>query len=277
MPKIIIDAGHGGSDAGDIFENRYEKSDNLRLALEIGEILKNKYHFDVAYTRTDDTYLSQLDRAEIANSEGGDLLLSIHRVTGDLPITRPGLVFYIYDRGDVSETIANNIGKAMATVGFPNYYIDVRRDLPLFRETKMPTIMMGVGNLNFDIDNELIDTQLTAIAEEIARGIAESFSVAPDTVALIQSRLEYSMEPTEYMVKDKGKPDPEYRIRVGEYSRYENASEQQITLISKGFPASITKEPECYAVLVGRYHDLETAVNMERMLRQKGYTTMIMA
>ena len=31
--KVTIDAGHGGSDPGAVYEGRQEKDDNLRLAL----------------------------------------------------------------------------------------------------------------------------------------------------------------------------------------------------------------------------------------------------
>ena len=52
--KIIIDAGHGGTNPGASYEGRRESDDALRLALALGEILAED-GFDVAYTRTDDT------------------------------------------------------------------------------------------------------------------------------------------------------------------------------------------------------------------------------
>ena len=50
MAKVIIDAGHGGSEPGAIFAGRKEKDDNLRLALAVGQILENN-GVDVAFTR----------------------------------------------------------------------------------------------------------------------------------------------------------------------------------------------------------------------------------
>ena len=46
---IALDAGHGGSDPGAVYNGRNEKDDNLRLALAVGDILKNK-GVDVVYT-----------------------------------------------------------------------------------------------------------------------------------------------------------------------------------------------------------------------------------
>ena len=39
MAGVILDAGHGGYDAGAQYNGRKEKDDNLRLALAVGEIL----------------------------------------------------------------------------------------------------------------------------------------------------------------------------------------------------------------------------------------------
>ena len=35
MAKIILDAGHGGSDPGAVYNGRLEKDDTLRLALAV--------------------------------------------------------------------------------------------------------------------------------------------------------------------------------------------------------------------------------------------------
>ena len=40
--SIMLDAGHGGQDPGAVYKGRQEKNDNLKLALAVGEILKNK-------------------------------------------------------------------------------------------------------------------------------------------------------------------------------------------------------------------------------------------
>ena len=49
--SIMLDAGHGGQDPGAVYKGRQEKNDNLKLALAVGEILKNK-GIGISYTRT---------------------------------------------------------------------------------------------------------------------------------------------------------------------------------------------------------------------------------
>ena len=73
--KIILDAGHGGSDPGAVFKGRQEKDDNLRLTLAVGEELRNR-GVDVEYTRTTDVYQTPFEKATIANESGADFFIS---------------------------------------------------------------------------------------------------------------------------------------------------------------------------------------------------------
>lgn len=36
--KIMLDAGHGGTDPGAVYQDRQEKDDTLRLTMAVGEI-----------------------------------------------------------------------------------------------------------------------------------------------------------------------------------------------------------------------------------------------
>ncbi len=274
MPKVILDAGHGGNDTGDIYQNRMEKSDNLNLSLEIGDILRNEYGYDVVYTRTDDEYLSQLDRVRIANEEGGDLIVSIHRIAGDLPSAVAGLVFSIGEYGGIAEEAANHIGQEMTNVDFPNYYINQRTDLPIFRDVSMPAIMIGVGYLNSEHDNELLDTRLPEIAEAIAKGIVDTLSPQQEAEELIPSVSERKKQ-------NKGRrraatPDTEnYYIRIGRFTVYCDAMDYQMGLIRRGYPAVVRKDGSFYSVFVGGAHDLDTAAILEYTLRRDGYNTLV--
>ena len=79
--KIVIDAGHGGYDAGATYNGRREKDDTLALALAVGEILEAQ-GYDVVYTRTDDVYDSPVQKARIGNESGADFF---YRFTGIPP------------------------------------------------------------------------------------------------------------------------------------------------------------------------------------------------
>ena len=72
--SIMLDAGHGGQDPGAVYKGRQEKNDNLKLALAVGEILKNK-GIDISYTRTGDVYQTPFENAQLATTDNFSSLL----------------------------------------------------------------------------------------------------------------------------------------------------------------------------------------------------------
>ncbi|MBH1941416.1 N-acetylmuramoyl-L-alanine amidase [Mobilitalea sibirica] len=271
MGKVILDPGHGGNDPGDIYQGRAEKDDNLRLALAIGEILRNE-GYEVSFTRTDDTYVSQLDRVKIANQEEGDILVSIHRIIGEFESPSPWLGFFIYSEGGLAEDTAKNIGKELEPISFINYGINVRTDLPLLRQAQMPSVMIGVGNLSSELDNLLFDTQFDKIALSIARGIMNSLEdKEADNVLHGNSGTEARIN-----TSDKVRTCI-YRIQIGLLSCYNDARNLQKKFLCIGYPAEIIKNEKYYVVLVGLYHDLTQAVQQELALRWLGYNTLVVS
>lgn len=82
IERIIIDAGHGGTDPGNLGTGKYkttEKHITLDVALLVGQYIeKNIEGVQVYYTRTKDTYPTLKDRAKFANDKKADLFISIH-------------------------------------------------------------------------------------------------------------------------------------------------------------------------------------------------------
>jgi N-acetylmuramoyl-L-alanine amidase len=82
-PKVVvIDAGHGGPDrgmTGPIGTPTWftEKDVTLSVAKKIATVLRAR-GFDVLMTRTTDTLIALSDRGRIANSNHGDVFISIH-------------------------------------------------------------------------------------------------------------------------------------------------------------------------------------------------------
>jgi N-acetylmuramoyl-L-alanine amidase/LysM repeat protein len=77
--RVLIDAGHGGSDPGTIGTAvpLMEKDVSLKMALLTGAALQRR-GVSVAYTRTDDRYVALAERAAMAERSGASLLLSLH-------------------------------------------------------------------------------------------------------------------------------------------------------------------------------------------------------
>ena len=76
--SIVIDAGHGGSNKGVIFQNLVEKNLNLKIALRLQKLFSKHGNISVAMTRTDDTNISLSDRVTFIEKINPDFFITIH-------------------------------------------------------------------------------------------------------------------------------------------------------------------------------------------------------
>lgn len=247
-PTIMIDAGHGGFDSGSSYAGRKEKDDNLKLALAVGEQLRED-GFPVIYTRTTDVYQKPIEKARLGNESGADYFVSIHRNSSPNPNTYSGVQTLVYrDEGEPAE-IARSINEEMEKAGYNDLGVSVRPDLVVLRRTKMPAVLVEAGFINTEADNETFDQNFTEIAEGIARGIENAVS--------------------EKNFQKK------YGVQIGLYRRYENAEYAFNELERKGYDVEIKEKDGYYAVIVGEVSDLEDAKVLERELSAQGYDTLI--
>ena len=95
---IVIDAGHGGKDAGALGKKSKEKDINLRVALAFGAMVERSMpQVKVVYTRKTDVFVELDERANIANRAKADLFISIH--TNALPKGKIARGFETYTLG----------------------------------------------------------------------------------------------------------------------------------------------------------------------------------
>ncbi len=335
--RIILDAGHGGYDNGAVYFGRMEKHDNLDLTLEIGEILNNN-GVDVLYTRVEDVYVSPLERAYMANQEGADYFVSIHRNSSPTPNTYSGVQSLVYDMEDPSAVLAANINQELEEVGFSDLGITVRTDLAVLRRTDMPAVLVEVGFINTDSDNALFDERFDEIAYAIAAAIMDTLDGNADVDEGYSEDDTYSDEDMyngntqngnyqngnyqndnggngssqnrNYQNEENGngntrngrgqernnqdyngmneesETDTEYRegesgeqaiyhIQLGLFNDINNANNLIRNLMENDIPADIIRQGEVYAVITGRFSDLDEAAREEEVLRQMGYSTLI--
>lgn len=95
---LVIDAGHGGHDAGAVGDFSKEKDINLRVALAFGKYVeKNMPNVKVIYTRKTDVFVPLAERASIANKNHADIFISIH--TNSVPKGRTAYGIETYTMG----------------------------------------------------------------------------------------------------------------------------------------------------------------------------------
>ena len=79
IEKLVLDAGHGGSDGGAHGQFSNEKDLTLAIVLKVGKMMQDSLKdVKVLYTRTTDVYPSLAQRHEIANTAAADLFVSVH-------------------------------------------------------------------------------------------------------------------------------------------------------------------------------------------------------
>lgn len=286
MPvSIMLDAGHGGRDPGAVYNGRREKDDTLRLVLAIGEILQNN-ELDVLYTRTTDVYESPYQKAMEANEAGADYFVSIHRNSFPTDNTVSGVESLVYDLSGIKLEMAENINSQLETVGFVNLGVKARPNLVVLRRTQMPAVLVEVGFLNSDVDNQLFDENFDDIAQAIATGILdtimpemESAENGEDTREA-ESRGRYRREPVEELMDEEGRYEynpnrGEYQVQVGAFRIEVYAKRLLDELLEQDFPARIDESDGYYRVRVGEFETLDEAADMERRLKRAGYPTVI--
>ena len=251
MPySIMLDAGHGGVEPGAIYNGRKEKDDTLKLVLAIGEILQNN-GIDVFYTRTTDVYETPFEKAMEANRAGVDFFVSIHRNSYPTDNQVSGVESLVYDLSGLKYEMAQEINSQLETIGFVNLGVNARPNLIVLKRTQMPAVLVEVGFINSDTDNQLFDNNFYDIAQAISAGILDT---------LESSRV----------IEEN-----EYHVQVGLYRNWRNAQRLLEGLLEQGFPAQIDDDGPLIQVRVGEYDNLEDAAVMERRLRRAGYDTLI--
>lgn len=174
--KVALDAGHGGSDPGAVYNGRQEKDDTLDLTLAVGDILK-KNGIDVFYTRTNDEYETPFKKATDANNSGADLFVSIHRNSSEKPNQYSGVETLVYNDSGLKSEVARNINNQLENVGFKNLGVDTRKNLVVLKRTKMPAVLVEAGFINNEKDNYIFDQEFDKVANAIADGILESLPI----------------------------------------------------------------------------------------------------
>lgn len=75
---VVLDAGHGGGDPGNLGNGYKEKSIALGVTLAVGKELSKYPDIEIIYTRKTDVFLELYERSAIANKADADLFVSIH-------------------------------------------------------------------------------------------------------------------------------------------------------------------------------------------------------
>ena len=170
--KIVLDAGHGGSDYGAIREGINEKDITLDIVQRVDAILRAK-GYKTALVGSDDTFVSLEDRVAFSEAENPEIFISVH-VNSAVSSDPTGIETHWYH--DNSKSLAEIVHKHMIK------QIPSAKDRGLFKSkfyvinhTTVPAVLCEIGFLsNPDERNEIItDSRKQRTARAIAEGIIE--------------------------------------------------------------------------------------------------------
>lgn len=148
---------------------------------------------DVEYTRTTDIYETPFQKAMEANEAGVDYFVSIHRNSFEQDNIVSGVESLVYDLSGIKYRMAENINANLETVGFVNLGVKARPNLVVLKRTKMPAVLVEVGFLNSNTDNQLFDENFDDIALAIADGILETLEEVARESAVNQTETGQEM------------------------------------------------------------------------------------
>jgi N-acetylmuramoyl-L-alanine amidase len=175
IKTIIVDAGHGGTDAGARGRYSTEAQITLQIALKLEEKLKEQLpETRIVMTRKIDVFHNVREKANIANSNGGDLFVCVH-VNAAPPIKHRELVNY--------KTVTYYTGKGKSRK-------KRTKKVPVYRNWTTPNPRYGTSTYVFAADR--IDEKASGILDD-ERFESESEVVdVPDPQspeAMIKARL----------------------------------------------------------------------------------------
>ena len=177
--RIILDAGHGGSDGGTQADgnrsNVIEKDVNLAVVLRMKALLED-LGVEVLLTREADETLSLDERVGIANSIEADLYVSIHCNYYEDDASISGLECYYYEESDSGKQYAEKILEKIEDSGKVETRNAKESEFYVLKRTKVPAVLVELGYLSNAKDCQLLieDKYQENLANELVEGILEA-------------------------------------------------------------------------------------------------------
>lgn len=165
--RIVIDAGHGGTDYGAIRGEVNEKDIVLDVAKKVQKELTKLGH-KVIMTRCTDDFISLQDRVEISSNENADIFVSIH-VNSSVKPEIEGIETHYYHPESMG--LAQSVHQALISNLKPFDRGLFKSKFYVINHTEMPAILCEIGFISNDDERKLLVTEKRK--QETAKAIVE--------------------------------------------------------------------------------------------------------
>ncbi|RAP78369.1 N-acetylmuramoyl-L-alanine amidase family protein [Paenibacillus montanisoli] len=173
---IVLDAGHGGEDAGSIGQKgTFEKEVTLDTVHHIRDELKERTGADVVLTRQEDEFVPLEQRAAMAGENNADLFISIHYDAFESKDVA-GMTTYYYHNSDLTlaevmhDALLGGVDVKDRGVKEGNYQV--------LRENVKPALLLELGYISNKAEEERMNSEAfqTAVSHAIVNGIIDYLS-----------------------------------------------------------------------------------------------------
>ncbi len=167
--KVVIDAGHGGSDYGAIRCNINEKDITLDVAKQVRDMLVKKGYI-VQMTRDGDEYVSLQDRVAISENFEPDIFISIH-VNSSTGTEASGVETHYYHQESL--LLAQTLHAALASAIDTKNRGLFKSKFYVINHTTDPAILMEIGFISNDKERAELNgpARRKATAKAIVEGV----------------------------------------------------------------------------------------------------------
>ena len=123
LDTIVLDAGHGGRDAGGVGIGTTDRDVAFAVVRRLGPMIERELGVNVVYTRSADRFVELRERGRIANRSGGKLFISVHGNAAGNPSARGTETFFLALRGSASaREVMERENSVIELESDPSYY-----------------------------------------------------------------------------------------------------------------------------------------------------------
>lgn len=175
---VILDAGHGGTDPGEVVGGIQEKHINLQITYKLKAFLEAR-GITVILTREEDIFLELMERVDLANGYDAQLFVSVHCNSYDESTSVSGFEIY-YHQDTQAKALADAILSDLAATGQLKIRSVKVGNFAVIKYTNMPAILLEMGFLTNEQERKKLCTEeyqqmlADTIASSIVRMLAQT-------------------------------------------------------------------------------------------------------
>lgn len=166
MARILINAGHGGTDVGAVNGKLYERDVNKKIAIKLCELLMNENHVVTYFQQTK----SVNDVWQFETKGSYDLIISIH--CNSFNSTANGHEVLYHTPSTKGKKLAQSIQTSLVKiVGLRNRGAKPRNDLCVLSKTKAIAALVETAFISNPNEAKMLNENGDIFARAIADGI----------------------------------------------------------------------------------------------------------